>query len=161
MKEIPFPKVTLVPCHLGNRDIIFSLNGDIFPSEIKKVFFNHMDHYYSSFRPKYPTRPREFYIIPFKGMRNNLEIFNLRVPEFAALWIPDIADKTNEIRAKLSGEAKEIAIVGYDYHFSSFYGGRVLAVDISLGSPTYVLWEKDEQRFSLDPTYCLLAESIN
>jgi hypothetical protein len=161
MKKIDYPKVLLMPCNLDkevNQRILYSLTENIFPLSIKKALQELIDEYYMAYKPEYPTEPKEFYIIPFGKMDEIFEEYNLQPPKFASLWLPSIATKVEEIRGKLADDSKEIVIIRYDYYFSKLAGNHRMVVDISLGFPTFVLWEDNIGRFHFDPNCWMLAE---
>lgn len=158
MSKIPYPKITLEPYNPKNVGVLNSLSPDVFPSDVKEKFRQHVIGCHEAHALKYPEEPREFFIVPFGEQKEALERFDLRPPAFAALWLPAIALKVNRIREQYSGEEKEIVIVAHDCHFSEFNGNMVLAVDISMGFPTFVLWENNISRFFHDPNCCILVE---
>jgi len=160
MESIPFVKILLQPCNGQQQDQLFSLDGGVFPYQMKEVFVNHIYGYYEAHRPKFPSEPKEFYLIPYGGMKETFSRYGLQPPKFAALWLPSLGHIVEEVRDKLPEESKEIAIIAYDYHFSSFLGNMVLAVDISMGFPTFVFWEDDIFRLSENQNCYILAERI-
>lgn len=158
MGEIPYPKVTLRPYSLGGENILSLLSEGVFPSYLKEKFKEYVSDCCQAKDLKYSTEPKEFYIIPYGKMKEALEEFNLRPPKFAALWLPAIALKVCEIRAQYPEGENEISIVAYDYYSPDFSGGFVLAVDISLGIPAFVLWQNDTTMFFHNHNYCVLVE---
>ena len=158
MNEIPYPKVTLRPYGPNSMGVLISLSPDVFPSSIREIFKQHISICHEAQALKYPTEPKEFYIIPFYKEKEVLEKFNLRPPKFAALWLPAIASKVDEILEQYSGEEKEMVIIAYDYSLSNFNGNLVLAADLSMGFPTFVFWENNIMGLCRNPDCHILVE---
>ncbi|MBU0611950.1 hypothetical protein KKA39_02685 [Patescibacteria group bacterium] len=156
-KEIPFQKITLRPFNLNDQTTLNALGEKICPPETKRILIDHINTCYVAHRFKYPQKPKEFYIIPFLGMHKTFENFSLKPPEFACLWLPSVALNAEQIIADAPEDLKEwLSIIAWDYcSFSIFRSNHVLVADLSMGFPTFVLWENNYQ---FNPECCILAE---
>lgn len=152
---IPFPKIKLDPFNMNDLCTLHAIGNQVCEPQIKELLIDHMQKCFTAHRYNYPTEPKEFYIIPFAGMQKNFEEYKLRTPEFAALWLPSVALNTHEIIH--NSEEKELAIIAWDNHFSRFSPKHVLVADLSMGFPTFVLWQND---YKFNPECHILAESI-
>jgi len=155
-KKIPYPKVILEPFNLNDMHTIDALSGKVCLSYIKEMLIKHTRDCFTAHGFNYPTEPKEFYIVPFNQI-HLLKNFSLKLPKYAVLWLPSVALHATEIIEKSPEDLKELAVIAWDFgNFSVFKGNHVLAVDLSMGFATFVLWEN---KYSFNQECCFLAEA--
>lgn len=158
MTEIPFPKITLVPINQRDKKILNYLSNRVCDYSIKEILSQSIDSYYEAHRPAFPSEPKEFYLVPYLYV-SIFKDYGLDFPQYAALYLPDVANKVLEIRNNAPEDLKESAIIAWDYNFSHFTGQDfVLAVDLSWGEAQFVFWTN--AYFKFPPDYQFLAELV-
>lgn len=133
----PFPALKLWPCNKIDKSPLVILSDDICEDSIKNAILQIIDEYprYHG-KQQYPEGETLVYVVPIDKLMEAVEDYNLTLPEYAALFLPDVASKVEEIR---SWQSPPEAVVAYDNRFSIFeaYGGSLLRVDVSMGDPLF------------------------
>jgi len=136
-KDIPYPIITLTSCaergfaHLE----VLCINSDV-----KKIIRNQIGEF-RQMGKTFPNDSKDFYVVPLECYEEAIEKFELKLPEYAALYLPSLNSlHLNDILKVLPRERR---LVAWDNDFSLFitHDHFVLGVDYSVGDADVGFYE--------------------